>query len=70
MNQEYLYSHPNEGFICDSCDRKFRNETAYSPSPSLAQGYHTTYCINCVEITEEELGLVNSRTQPQKKKKK
>ncbi|RHZ35916.1 hypothetical protein [endosymbiont GvMRE of Glomus versiforme] len=68
MNQKQLNPHLNQNFICDSCQRKFQNETAYSPK--LGPGFLTeTYCVNCVEATEEK-SLNNSKSQSKTKKPK
>ncbi|CAI2180982.1 6690_t:CDS:2 [Funneliformis geosporum] len=40
-------------FICDNCQKKFQNETAYSPQ--LDSGFLTeTYCLNCIETTKQK----------------
>jgi len=50
MYLEKLKPYPNTNFICDSCQRKFRDKTAYSPAPNLSEEEeHPTYCANCVE---------------------
>lgn len=46
-----LNPHPNQDFFCDSCQKEFRDQTAYSPTMS---GYlEKTYCLNCVETKKE-----------------
>jgi hypothetical protein len=51
--QAQLNPHSHQDFTCDNCQKKFHNETAYSPtqgSSFLAE----TYCANCVETEGEE----------------
>lgn len=50
MSQEQLKPYFNQDFQCDKCQRKFHNETAYSLDSSLKE----TYCVNCIELTEED----------------
>ena len=48
MNQNQLYPHSHQDFICNKCQKKFYNETTYSPiqeSDFLVE----TYCSNCLE---------------------
>jgi hypothetical protein len=59
MNKQ-LRSYFNQDFQCDNCKRRFHNETAYSPDSSLKK----TYCVDCVEETEEE--KISAKTKKQK----
>ena len=58
MNKQ-LRSYFNQDFQCDNCQRKFHNETAYSPDSSLKK----TYCVNCVEETEKEKTSAKAKKQ-------
>src|SRR2546421_9724239 len=49
MNQEQLKSYYSNHFRCDKCQKEFRQTTAYSQDASLK----ITYCVDCVETTEE-----------------
>jgi hypothetical protein len=48
-----LYPHSYQDFICNTCQEKFYNKTAYSPMQD-STFLEETYCINCVKITKEE----------------
>ena len=50
MNQEQLKPYFSKHFECDSCQKEFYRSTAYSPEASLKE----TYCVDCVELTEED----------------
>jgi hypothetical protein len=65
MNQNRLHSHPYQDFICNNCQEKFYQTTAYSPKldPDFLE---ETYCSGCVEIINEKLKS-QSRTKKQKK---
>ncbi|RHZ36194.1 hypothetical protein [endosymbiont GvMRE of Glomus versiforme] len=62
MTQKQLNSHPNQDFVCDNCQRKFHQTTAYSPQ--LGGFLTETYCSNCIELAEEK-----PKKQPIKRKK-
>ena len=58
MNQGQLKPSFSNHFKCDDCQKEFYQTTAYAPDSSLKE----TYCVNCVEITEEP------KIKPSKKK--
>jgi hypothetical protein len=73
MNQKQLNVYPNLDFGCDSCEEEYESKTAYSFAPSLNQlSQYSTYCINCVKFTAqelEELTLSKSKSKTKTKTK-
>ena len=66
MNQEQLHPHFNQDFICNNCQRKFYNETAYSPTKEPVF-LTETYCTDC---TEEETEFCSFNEIDDKTKKR
>ena len=67
-NQEQLNVCSEINFTCDSCGQKFEQKVAYSSASSIEElKYKPTYCVNCVNITKEE---VEKRVQTKKSGKK
>jgi len=45
---QQLHPHSHQDFICNNCQEKFYNETAYSPTKE-AVFLEETYCVKCVK---------------------
>ena len=52
MSQEQLHPHFNQDFVCNSCQRKFYQTTAYSPTKEPVF-LTETYCAECIEEEPE-----------------
>jgi hypothetical protein len=71
MNQQELNPYPQINFGCDNCGKNYEKRTAYSVAPNLAQlNRYPTYCINCINFTEEELEELTLSKIPRPKKQK
>lgn len=60
-NEQYVQNqlHPyfRQNFICNNCQRKLYNETAYSPTQH--SGFLViTYCSNCKETIEKSVSKI------------